>query len=67
MEAPLYRNADGLMVNMYDCTPCPKCQDTHRYPFRRKDRPMQSDCHCDECGHVEPWTTLNGKPAQESI
>lgn len=55
----MYRNRDGLVVNMFDCTACPKCKSPFRYPF-----PQESpDCRCDDCGYVEMWSAINGKPA----
>ena len=35
--------------NTFNCTPCPKCKDTHRYP--RND----GKTYCDDCGFTEPW------------
>jgi hypothetical protein len=35
-------------LNMYDCSPCPRCGDTHRFPNR------EGVCVCDECGFEEP-------------
>lgn len=63
MTAPLYLNKDGYLVNMYDCTPCPKCKDTHRFPYPKGN----PECCCEECGFKEPWIRSNGRPAEEEL
>lgn len=42
--------------NMYECTPCPKCESRHRYGDRRREArdPADEVIRCDDCGHVEP-------------
>ena len=52
MSAPLYAAPDRTMRNMYDCTPCPKCRDTYRYPMK------DGLIHCDGCRYTEPWDAL---------
>ena len=36
------------LVNMYGCTPCPQCGDTHRAYYHRSGM-----VECDECGYRE--------------
>jgi ribosomal protein L37AE/L43A len=62
VSAPLYKSASGLMLNMYDCTPCPKCGSTYRTPYKRSGMLV---CECDECNFKEPWTAANGRPESD--
>jgi len=55
------QNAFDAGVNMYDCTPCPKCRSRYRYPEHAKDDTLTVTC--DACGHAEPWTAENGRPS----
>ena len=63
LTARLYKSESGLMLNMYDCTPCPRCGDTYRVPYQRGPVLL---VECDECDHIEPWTKDNGRPAKET-
>ena len=45
--ARLYIDQSGMLVNMYDCTPCPKCKQPFRCVFNSKPGYVQ----CDDCGH----------------
>ncbi len=38
---------DEPELNMYFCTPCPKCKEMHRYPNK------SGMVVCDDCGHKE--------------
>ena len=59
MKDRMFRNEEGRLVNMYDCTACPRCEGEYRYPFR-------GEVVCDDCGHSERWTLENGKPKEEA-
>jgi ribosomal protein S27E len=61
MSMPLYTNDRGLLVNMYDCTVCPKCGSTYRCVFNNEPDTVQ----CDDCGHKETYTPANGRREEE--
>ncbi len=51
-------------VNMYDCTPCPKCGSRFRYPTQAVHPKHPSAVICDDCGHVEPQGPDSYRPTR---
>jgi DNA-directed RNA polymerase subunit RPC12/RpoP len=41
-------------LNMYGCTPCPRCGSEYRWPTRKDHPQTPFAIVCDHCGHVEP-------------